>query len=692
MFKKSCLLLICVAISILCGCEDKFNTSHPDEGGIALTMDWPEAAAAIPSTYYARVIFPTGFTRDFDNLSGTDNLLVVDPGKITLYVYNIAEHISISSQGKAKVNNVAGGIANPGSFFSYAGKVSTERDMDVRHIAVMKHQTGEIRFTFAIKPADIIGKVRTINATLEGVASELDMLTNELTGSSSVPVTLSKSTYYATATIRLLGFDVATRQNLTLDIELENGRNVNVTTDLASLVGDFNNSRNTPLALNAELFIPNENSSVVTLDKWERNTELRYLSAFPLEIDFADMVSTEIINVFTDRQSWEYNIATDGNWLTATQSDNQLEIEAKANSTGRQRTATITISAEGLNETVTITQQPQSSTYYDQEVVKLQSATVGKGVNIILMGDGYTIKDMNRGTGKYEQDMRAAADHFFSIYPYTEYRHYFNVYMITAISNEEGISIKSPKTNVDTKFETLWEGGRSTGIDCNDDVVVDYLNAIPALDDAYIDDLTVIMPINSTIYAGTCYMYHTSGNYGNGFSIGMCPVSSYFKEIVTHEVGGHGFSKAMDEYIYYGDETIPDEDKKTINSYKDYGWCENVDFYSDISQTTWKGFANQSKYNMVSTFEGSYTYGKGIWRPENNSCMNDNTPYYNAPTRWAIVRRIMRLAGFNYSFSQFLQDDKVPAYPTTTRRAADKEFTPLSPPVIKNLKAVRTKR
>jgi hypothetical protein len=47
-----------------------------------------------------------------------------------------------------------------------------------------------------------------------------------------------------------------------------------------------------------------------------------------------------------------------------------------------------------------------------------------------------------------------------------------------------------------------------------------------------------------------------------------------------------------------------------------------------------------------------------------------------------MVRRIKKLAGLNYTFSQFLQDDVVPVYPTTTRRFDEKDFVPLAPPKI----------
>jgi hypothetical protein len=160
----------------------------------------------------------------------------------------------------------------------------------------------------------------------------------------------------------------------------------------------------------------------------------------------------------------------------------------------------------------------------------------------------------------------------------------------------------------------------------------------------------------------------------------MCPVGRLFQKIVVHEAAGHGFSKVEDEYIYDWTKTLPSEEREEIIRAKEWGWNENVDFYDDILLTSWRGFANNPKYSMVGTYEGAVTYGKGIWRPEYNSCMNDNVLYFNAPTRWAQVRRIMRLAGFDYSFERFLEEDIVPVYPTSSRSQTE-DFRPFAPPI-----------
>ena len=67
-----------------------------------------------------------------------------------------------------------------------------------------------------------------------------------------------------------------------------------------------------------------------------------------------------------------------------------------------------------------------------------------------------------------------------------------------------------------------------------------------------------------------------------------------------------------------------------------------------------------------------------------------NLLYFNAPIRWAIVRRIYKLAGINYSFSQFLVDDRIPEVPRSAQIGVE-PFIPSAPPVIKQLRTVNGK-
>lgn len=83
-------------------------------------------------------------------------------------------------------------------------------------------------------------------------------------------------------------------------------------------------------------------------------------------------------------------------------------------------------------------------------------------------GDGYTLAEMARGTGKYETDMRRrAAEAFFSVYPYSAYRSYFDVYMgyrfrgggheLCLSVGDRGYEILDAVAGVSTSFRAMTE-------------------------------------------------------------------------------------------------------------------------------------------------------------------------------------------------------------------------------------------
>lgn len=69
-----------------------------------------------------------------------------------------------------------------------------------------------------------------------------------------------------------------------------------------------------------------------------------------------------------------------------------------------------------------------------------------------------------------------------------------------------------------------------------------------------------------------------------------------------------------------------------------------------------------SRYSkLVDIYEGGFMYSRGVFRPEQNSCMNNNVPYFNAISRESIVRRIKEYAGETFSFEDFVANDKTNA-------------------------------
>ena len=63
----------------------------------------------------------------------------------------------------------------------------------------------------------------------------------------------------------------------------------------------------------------------------------------------------------------------------------------------------------------------------------IQKATVGKGINLIFLGEGFVDKDMTSG-GKYETMMKQAADKMFELEPYKSFRNRFNLYGVKVVS------------------------------------------------------------------------------------------------------------------------------------------------------------------------------------------------------------------------------------------------------------------
>lgn len=65
-------------------------------------------------------------------------------------------------------------------------------------------------------------------------------------------------------------------------------------------------------------------------------------------------------------------------------------------------------------------------------------------------------------------------------------------------------------------------------------------------------------------------------------------------------------------------------------------------------------------------------HNRGVYRSEQNSCMNNDIPYYSTISREAIVKRIMQYAGEEYTFEKFVANDKHDAGAAT--RAIDMPY------------------
>ena len=120
--------------------------------------------------------------------------------------------------------------------------------------------------------------------------------------------------------------------------------------------------------------------------------------------------------------------------------------------------------------------------------------------------------------------------------------------------------------------------------------------------------------------------------------------------------------------------------------YKSYGWYSNVDFTNDPLKVRWSAFLSDERYkDEVGIFEGGAQYATGVYRPSKNSMMRENMEYYNAPSRWAIYKRIMELSGETASFEKFLEYDAVnrgKQQSSAPRTRSAVEWEPTAPPIV----------
>lgn len=294
--------------------------------------------------------------------------------------------------------------------------------------------------------------------------------------------------------------------------------------------------------------------------------------------------------------------------------------------------------------------------YDEDEVITLQKATRGNGVNLVFLGDGYNNKDIANGT--YLKDMKQQMEYFFGVEPYTTYRDYFNVYTAIALSQESGVG--TVNTLCYSKFETTFTGGAS--LQCNSNDVFKYALRMPTVNSGNLNQTLIVLTPNTTDYGGVTSMW------ADGSAIAITPKSSDYypydsRGIVQHEAGGHGFGKLGDEYIYHNAFIsscpcwcCPHEEE--FNAAKANGWYENLSLTGKMHEVPWSHLIFNDKYSaVVDIYEGGFMHNRGVFRSELNSCMNNNIPYFSTISREAIVKRIKQYAGETYSFDEFVKND-----------------------------------
>ena len=346
--------------------------------------------------------------------------------------------------------------------------------------------------------------------------------------------------------------------------------------------------------------------------------------------------------------------------------------------------------------------------------------TQTKGSNPVVLaviGDGFTEEQQSLFTTL----ARSAMDQLFDTEPFRTYRDWFNVYLMSAVSNESCASVTDGKGNIteehDTAFKSRW------GKDVYDDMRSDFTavgNFVKARCPEILNgtitvaEVPILMIINDTRYGGMCYNWEDGScvahvpyiNNGSGSLLWQFPLQvaadnadpsagvrnttdeefagmggKYYntsslqgwftskgnwRNIVVHEFGGHGFGRLDDEY-WYDPVSASASDNTKRDKYHTWAvpFCLNTS--STYENAPWQAelLDQLDVFSQVDAryaersglFQGASGYALNRWRPEMVSCMIDNRLYFSTWQRMLIVKRIMEKAGETFTLEGFLQND-----------------------------------
>ena len=381
-----------------------------------------------------------------------------------------------------------------------------------------------------------------------------------------------------------------------------------------------------------------------------------------------------------------YSIDSQPEWISK-KSDNSgvYTFTVSANTTSSSRSGEIIF--KNVNNsflTVTVKQgiQTYTSSDYSQDgqVTRIHSATVGKGIDVVFVGDAFADKDQDL----FNKYVELGKEAFFTEEPFRSTKNRFNIYRIGSVSKNGIITQEGGYTKFSAQF------GDGTYISGDHDAVFRFVqDKMPSVN---LKKTIVFVIVNKAKYAGTCWMF--SDNKAVCY-VPLCRNENEYAQTLRHEGCGHGFGKLADEYFYDSMGRIPDDEVSELKKWKvlSYGFYENVDLTSDPNTIAWARFISDSRYSgKVDVYEGGYTYPYGVYRPTDNSIMRYNTGGFNAPSREAIYKKIMKFSEGNawtYDYETFVAFDAPARSAEAVTRAAaqcaavDKaNFIPLAPPVM----------
>ena len=393
---------------------------------------------------------------------------------------------------------------------------------------------------------------------------------------------------------------------------------------------------------------------------WREFKRIAEYSDFVCRPAHANALNNEHSEMLVLNASGKWQVKESPDWviLNKTSGDGKSELHLtfsrlEHGAGNRSGTITFVMPDEGYETTIDVAQYDYE--YEEDSLLTLQEHTEGNGgINIVFIGDGFDGSSISDGS--YLKLVEEQVEYFFGLEPYKSLRGYFNVHVLFPLSQEQGVNTMHRYVN--NHFGTLYgfDGSICTTnqLITSVDEVIDYAKElVPQISNNKHKSLIVLVPNDDAYDSSTIYADVT---------ISICPPSNRpypqdTRGVIQHEAGGHGFGKLADESILYS-HWLPVSVNSEIEECHRRGWYMNISTNSKFNNVPWANFIFDTRYSdRVDIFEGAYSYMRGVYRSEINSCMNYGIPYYNTISRLEIMKRIFDYGGTPFSMDYFYEHD-----------------------------------
>lgn len=357
------------------------------------------------------------------------------------------------------------------------------------------------------------------------------------------------------------------------------------------------------------------------------------------------------------RAEGEWEVIESPSWVTVSPNSGsgkaQVWVSVDSQSAGSStREGDIVFALKNSDYTTYTTVRQVGGDYAEDQTVVLQEASAGaaRAIPLFIVGDGYDADDV--ASGKYLEEITQQMEYFFSIEPLKSYRDYFTVSTAYAVSPESGIDGL-------TKFDI----DSDLGLKGNDDKVLDYARKYGVGIKGNEANSTIIVLENTNLVANTTSLRDNDLAISYiGKSLDVYPFDQ--RGYVLYECAGIAFGKLGPEGQTH--QTFISacgcaycNMSEQYNRAKLHGWWQNVSKSNKYNDLPWYHLIFHEKYSsLVDVYEGACGHVRGAYRSENQSVMGDaHVSYFNTISREALVRRIMKCAGEEFSFEDFVAKD-----------------------------------